>query len=90
MIHKYHQQQILQHQQIHQIMIHILLILIDQYLMIMIIVIKNWIDSTKNNIFILIVLEQKRDLERITVYEIALNDDCREYQQELPQNENVK
>lgn len=41
MIHKYHQQQILQHQQIHQIMIHILLILIDQYLMIMIIVIKN-------------------------------------------------
>jgi hypothetical protein len=33
------------------------------------------------------VLEQKRDLERITVFEIALNDDRRDYQQDLPQNE---
>ncbi|UJR35843.1 hypothetical protein I4U23_028587 [Adineta vaga] len=34
------------------------------------------------------VIEQKRDLERITVYEIALNNDRRDYQQDLPQNEN--
>lgn len=34
------------------------------------------------------VLEQKRDLERITIYEISLNNDRRDYQQDLPQNEN--
>jgi len=33
------------------------------------------------------IVEQKRDFERITVYEIALNDDRRDYQQDLPQNE---
>jgi len=33
------------------------------------------------------ILEQKRDFERITVYEIALNDDRRDYQQDLPQTE---
>jgi len=34
------------------------------------------------------VVEQKRDLERITIYEIALNNDRRDYQQDLPQTEN--
>jgi hypothetical protein len=37
-----------------------------------------------------LVLEQKRDFERITVYEIALNDTRRDYQQDLSQNEHVK
>ena len=36
------------------------------------------------------VVEQKRDLERITIYEIALNNDRRDYQQDLPQTENVR
>jgi hypothetical protein len=33
------------------------------------------------------IIEQKRDHERITVYEIALNDERRDYQQDLPDNE---
>jgi uncharacterized protein YydD (DUF2326 family) len=37
-----------------------------------------------------LVQEQKRDLERITVFEIALNDKRRDYLQDLPQTENVK
>ena len=41
-------------------------------------------------IFVVLVIEQKRDLERITVYEIALNNDRRDYQQDLLQNENVR
>ncbi|CAF0905862.1 unnamed protein product [Adineta steineri] len=34
------------------------------------------------------VVQQKHDLERITIYEIALNNERREYQQDLAQNEN--
>ncbi len=52
-------------------------------------VIKNSTNCKKNS-FLFVVLEQKRDLERITVFEIALNDDRRDYQQDLPQNEHVK
>jgi len=41
-------------------------------------------------VFCFVVIEQKRDHERITVYEIALNDERRDYQQDLPDNESVK
>ena len=40
--------------------------------------------------FVVLVIEQKRDLERITVYEIELNNDRRDFQQDLSQNENVR
>lgn len=37
----------------------------------------------------LLVLGQKRGLERITIYEISLIDERREYEQDLAQNESV-
>lgn len=51
---------------------------------------ESWFHSSCKDYFLFcLVLEQKRDLERITVYEIALIDDRRDYQQDLPQNERV-
>ncbi len=70
-------------------MMRYIIISIEQFSTILIMVIKNSTNCKKNS-FLFVVLEQKRDLERITVFEIALNDDRRDYQQDLPQNEHVK